>query len=162
MILNETWLKRCDNFPKWQFRLLKKGRAKFKDFGHGQKEDEVKGTIKYIKSPYLHYGFSKGWYHWVERHNRYSTLEAGDRLHYRPPLKEVFSKAGSKRNPALKSWLSKIPGWPVLRFIQAYIISGGFLEGRAGFTYCANMAYYEFLIQLKMREIKQNKRVVRN
>jgi len=45
LMLNERWLKRADNFPKWQFRLLRLGRARFTDFGHGQKEGEVDGMI---------------------------------------------------------------------------------------------------------------------
>ena len=157
MMLEGKWLRYCDNFPKWQFRLMRKGRARFTDFGHGQKEDKVQGTIEYLKEPYLHFGFSKGWSQWINRHNRYSTEEAFSRLNNRPPFKNIFTKHGSIRNPALKSWLSRLPGWPVLRFFQAYLISLGFLEGTAGFIYCANMSYYEFLIQIKMRELKKGK-----
>lgn len=154
MILNGTWLKHCDNFPKWQFRLLRKGRANFTDFGHGQKEGEIDGEIEYIKEPYLHFGFSKGWNRWMERHNKYSSQEAVARSKERPPFRNIFDANGSKRNPALKSWLSRVPGWPFLRFLQTYIFSLGFLEGRSGFVYCVNMAYYEFLIQIKMRELQ--------
>lgn len=154
MMLEGRWLKHCDNFPKWQFRLVRKDRARFRDFGHGQKEDKVIGDILYIKEPYLHYSFSKGWFQWIERHNRYSNQEATVRLDNCPPLKNIFSVNGSVRNPALKSWLSRLPGWPFLRFIHAYFINLGFLEGVPGFIYCCNMAYYEFLIQIKMREIK--------
>lgn len=156
MILEDTWLKHCDNFPKWQFRLMKKGRARFTDFGHGQKEDQVQGEIVYIKEPYLHFGFSKGWHAWIDRHNRYSSQEAVARLKQRPPFKNIFSSHGSVRNPALKSWLSQMPGWPALRFIHAYIFNLGFLEGKPGFIYSVNMGYYEFLIKIKMREIKRN------
>lgn len=158
MMLENTWLKHCDNFPKWQFRLMRKGRARFMDFGHGQKESYVKGEILYLKEPYLHYGFSKGWTQWINRHNKYSTQEAIARVEYRPPFKTIFTKNSSKRNPALKSWLSRIPGWPFLRFFQAYILSFGFLEGVPGFIYCMNMSYYEFLIQIKMREYKRGKK----
>ena len=154
MILEDTWLKHCDNFPKWQFRVLRKERATFTDFGHGQKEGDVDGDIKYIEEPYLHYGFSKGWYQWMERHNKYSSQEAKARFDNKLPFKDIFESNTSKRNPALKSLLSKLPGWPFLRFVQAYIFSLGFLEGKPGFIYCTNMAYYEFLIQIKMRELK--------
>ena len=157
MMLEDTWLKHCDNFPKWQFRLMKKGMARFTDFGHGQKESDVKGTIKYLKEPYLHYGFSKGWTQWIDRHNRYASQEAVARLENRPPFANIFTKNASKRNPALKSWLSRLPGCPFLRFFQAYIISLGFLEGTPGFIYCTNMSYYEFLIQIKMRELKKKR-----
>lgn len=152
MMLEDIWLKHCDNFPKWQFRLMRKGMARFTDFGHGQKESDVKGNIKYLKEPYLHYGFSKGWSQWINRHNRYSNEEAIDRVKNKPPFKNIFSKNSSTRNPALKSWLCRLPGWPFLRFFQAYILSLGFLEGIPGFIYCINMAYYEFLIQIKIRE----------
>lgn len=156
MMLDGTWLKKCDNFPKWQFRLLRKGRARFTDFGHGQKEGEVKGNIGFIKEPYLHYSFSKGWSDWIERHNRYSTQEAKSRIYNCPPFKYVFNSNESIRNPALKSWLSKLPGWPFLRFVQAYVVKLGFVEGTAGFIYCVNMAYHEFLIQIKIRELKKS------
>lgn len=157
MILEGQWLKHCDNFPKWQFRLMKKGMARFTDFGHGQKESDVKGEIIYLKEPYLHYGFSKGWTQWINRHNKYSSLEAIDRVKDTPPFKDIFASHSSKRNPALKSWLTRLPGWPLLRFFHAYVINLGFTEGVPGFIYCVNMAYYEFLIQIKIRENKKNK-----
>ncbi|WP_028295675.1 glycosyltransferase family 2 protein [Olivibacter sitiensis] len=156
MILEGRWLKRCDNFPKWQFRLLKLGEANFIDFGHGQKEGSINGKLAYIKEPYLHYGFSKGWTFWIERHNRYSSQEAKARLYEKRPFKDIFNSNTSIRNPALKSWLSNLPGWPLLRFFQAYVLKLGFLEGRQGFVYCVNMAYYEFLIKIKMKEYKSN------
>lgn len=162
MMLDDRWLKRCDNFPKWQFRLLKKGRATFTDFGHGQKEGRIKGKIGYIKEPYLHYSFSKGWTEWIERQNRYSSLEARDRIEKKPPFKNIFSGTSTKRNPALKSRLSQVPGWPFLRFLQAYILNAGFLEGIPGFTYCINMAYHEFLIQIKIKELKKSQEVLKN
>ncbi|MEJ6981977.1 glycosyltransferase family 2 protein [Pedobacter sp. P351] len=155
MILEDKWLRYCDNFPKWQFRLMRKNRARFTDFGHGQKEAEMQGIIKYLKEPYIHYGFSKGWHHWVERHNRYSSLEATARLNSNLPFKNIFSRHGSIRNPALKSFLSRLPGWPLLRFFYSYFLKLGFLEGRPGLTYCLNMTYYEFLIQIKMKELKR-------
>jgi len=48
--------------------------------------------------------------------------------------------------------LSRIPGWPLLRFLHMYILKGGFLEGREGFAYCASMGWYEYLIRAKMRD----------
>jgi len=157
MMLDGKWLKRSDNFPKWQFRVVRKGYARFKDFGHGQKEDLITGNIMYLKEPYLHYGFSKGWSHWINRHNVYSSQEAIARLNNCPPFRNLFAKHGSVRNPALRSWLSKLPGWPFLRFCQAYFLNFGFLEGIPGFIYCVNMAFYEFFIKIKISELKQNK-----
>jgi glycosyltransferase involved in cell wall biosynthesis len=153
-IYDGRWLKRCDSFPKWQFRLMRKGRARFTDFGHGQKEAEVSGTIDYIRAPYDHHGLSKGIGHWLDRHNRYATLEAAVRLDAPIVWRDVFSSHGSLRNKALKPIVSRVPGWPLIRFCITYFLCLGFLEGRPGFVYCANLAYYEFLIRLKMRELQ--------
>jgi glycosyltransferase involved in cell wall biosynthesis len=153
-IYEDRWLKRCDSFPKWQFRLMRRGHARFTDFGHGQKEAELKGPLEYLPLPYDHHGLSKGIGHWLDRHNRYATLEAKARLAAPISWRNALSSHGSKRNQALKPIVSRLPGWPLIRFFVTYILSLGFLEGRPGFVYCANLAYYEFLIRLKMREEK--------
>ena len=157
-MLDGTWLRRCDSFPKWQFRLHRKDRARFRDSGHGQKEDQVQGEIHYLHSPYEHYSFSKGWRHWITKHNTYSTQEAIRRAAVVPDWRGIFSKNESKRNEAIKSVVSHLPGWPLIRFSQMYFLKLGFLEGRAGLVYCINMAYYEFLIQIKMHELQACKR----
>jgi glycosyltransferase involved in cell wall biosynthesis len=152
MMLHGRWLKRCDSFPKWQFRLLRKGRARFTDFGHGQKEGDVDGRLEYLREPYLHYAFSKGWSAWIARHNRYSDQEAKERAGKPIVWKNIFSRHGSVRNPALKPLVSRLPFWPAGMFLIKYVLKLGFLEGRPGFVYCINMAYYEFLIRIKMEE----------
>ena len=154
MMLQGRWLKRCDSFPKWQFRLMRKGRASFTDFGHGQKEHEVKGDSGYIREPYLHFAFSKGWAHWVARHNRYSDLEARERLDAKVKWRDIFSRHGAVRNKALKPLVSRMPGWPIAIFFIRYFLKLGFMEGRAGLVYCANMSWYEFLIRIKMDELR--------
>jgi glycosyltransferase involved in cell wall biosynthesis len=151
-IYEGRWLKRCDNFPKWQFRLLRKRRARFADFGHGQKEADVQGVVEFLRTPYDHYGLSKGIGYWLERHIRYATLEAAVRLATPINWRQAFSLHGPTRNKALKPIVSRVPGWPLMRFFITYVLFLGFLEGRPGFVYCANLAYYEFLIRIKMKE----------
>jgi glycosyltransferase involved in cell wall biosynthesis len=152
MIFDGRWLKRSGSFPKWQFRLLRRGRARFTDFGHGQKEAAVDGTLEYLHVPYDHHAFTKGIGPWLDRHNRYATLEAVERLAAPIHWRNIFSAHGSKRNQALKPVVSRLPGWPLAHFLIMYVCRLGFLEGRPGFVYCANLAYYEFLIRIKMRE----------
>lgn len=154
LIYEGRWLKRCDSFPKWQFRLLRKGRARFTDFGHGQKESEVQGSMEFLHSPYDHYGLSKGIGFWLERHIHYATLEAAVRLATPIKWRDAFSSHGPTRNKALKPIVSRVPCWPLIRFSITYLLFLGFLEGRPGFVYCANLAYYEFLIRIKMRELR--------
>jgi len=156
MMLDERWLRRSDSFPKWQLRIVRRGRAGFIDSGHGQKEGRVDGELGYIGEPYLHYALSKGWEAWWAKHNQYSDEEASDRLSRSASLRELFSKDLSRRNRALKPMLSWIPGWPLFRFLHMYVLKGGFLEGREGFAYCASMGWYEHLIRAKMRALRRN------
>ena len=153
LILDGIWLRRCDGFPKWQLRLVRRGRATFTDAGHGQKEGNIEGRLDYISEPYLHYAFSKGWTAWFDRHNRYSSQEARSRIQTRVSLRDIISSNPSTRNKALKPLVSRLPGWPGLRFLCDYVFRLGFTEGRAGLVYCLNMAIYEYLIRLKMREM---------
>jgi glycosyltransferase involved in cell wall biosynthesis len=155
MMLDSCWLRRSDSFPKWQLRIVRRGRADFIDSGHGQKEGRVDGELGYIREPYLHYALSKGWEVWWAKHNQYADEEAVDRLARAASVAELLSKDSSRRNRALKPILSRIPGWPLLRFFHMYFLKGGFLEGREGFAYCASMGWYEHLIRAKMRALRQ-------
>lgn len=154
-ILEERWLRRCDSYPKWQFRLARVGRACFEDFGHGQREGTVDGRLEYLREPYLHYPFNKGWSYWLSRHNLYSTQEALLRADREFRFKELLSRHPSIRKKSLRTIASSIPGWPLMRFMIMYIFRLGFLDGIPGLIYCVNMSYYEFLIRIKMREIRK-------
>jgi glycosyltransferase involved in cell wall biosynthesis len=154
MIVDGVWLRRCDAFPKWQFRLLRRGRAHFANFGHGQRETDVQGEIRRLSEPYEHRPVSKGWDEWRARHERYAELEAQERVDLRFRPSAIFEPPGPERNRALKGVVSRIPGWPLVRFAVPYFLQLGFLEGPAGFRYCAELARYEARIQTRMREIK--------
>jgi hypothetical protein len=118
------------------------------------KESDVQGKLGYIKEPYLHYAFSKGWTFWFNRHNKYSTLEAKERLQTNFKPQDMLSKDQSIRKEAIKQYMSKIPGWPILRFIHSFFFKGGILEGIPGLLYSLNISIYEYMIQLKMLESK--------
>lgn len=154
MMLGSTWLKRADNFPKWQFRLFRKGRARFIDVGHGQKEGSVQGRIDYLREPYLHYAFSGGWQPWEERHRRYAKQEAAERRRRAINPLQIFSPHASRRNPALKQLLGNLPGWPWLRFVYSYFLRGGWMEGYPALEYCKKIKWYEALIQSELRSMR--------
>lgn len=155
LMLNNRWIKYSDLFPRWQFRLLRFGKAYFENFGHGQREKISHGKISFIKEPYLHFAFSKGWSDWFERHNQYSSNEANLRISLNVKLGDLFSYKLHKRKTAIKYYTSRLPCWPVLRFIYGYILKKGFLDGIPGFIYSINMSIYEYFIQLKMNESKK-------
>jgi len=153
MMLGSTWLKRADNFPKWQFRFFRKGRARFIDVGHGQKEGAVQGRIDYLREPYLHYAFSGGWHLWEDRHRRYAKQEAAERRGRSINPLQMFSPHASRRNPAIKQCLGNLPGWPWFRFFYSYFLKGGWMEGPRALEYCKKIKWYENLIQKELRSM---------
>jgi len=158
LLLNGRWLKRSDNFPKWQFRLLRHGRARFTDFGHGQKEGQIDGRLAYLREPYLHAPFGRGWEHWEEKHRKYARQEAVARLSLELRLRDIFSPHASRRNPAIKSLVSRWALWPEIRFVYTYLLRGGFFEGAEGLEYCRRMRWFEREVASEMSALLTSKR----
>jgi len=112
-----------------------------------------------LKETYPHYTCSKGFSRWIEKHNRYSTDEAWETLHQ---LEQgsvnwgnlLLGRSEVERRHALKDLSLRLPFRPLLRFLYMYIFLGGFLDGRAGFAWCSLQAFYEYLITLKVWELK--------
>ena len=119
----------------------------------------VDGQIGYLKKHFIHYNFSKGIREWIERHNRYSTYEANETvkaLAENPvKLSNLFSGDRNTRRLELKNISFRMPCRPLLKFLYMYILSRGFLDGRAGWTYCKLQAMYEYMIVLKVSELKR-------
>lgn len=122
----------------------------------------VDGAVGYLREHFLHYNFSKGLGEWFERHNRYSTYEARETmraLRERPVrLGNLFSADRNTRRLELKNLSFRMPGRPFLKFVYMYLAQRGFLDGRAGLTYCTLQAIYEYQIVLKVRELKRVER----
>lgn len=156
MILDGAWIKRASGYPAYQMRLFHKGRMRFGDHGHGQRE-ETKGAIGTLKQPYAHYNFSKGLDEWRTRHDRYSTLEAKEILAARASGEGVsweglISGDGMVRRRALKGLAARIPMRPQVRWLHTVFLKGALLDGSAGLKYASLLYWYEGEIARKVRE----------
>lgn len=119
----------------------------------------VRGRVGYLKQHFTHYNFSKGLRDWIDRHNRYSTYEAIETvraLESRPlRLSNLISSDRNTRRLELKNLSFHMPLRPVTKFIYMYFLGRGFMDGRAGLTYCTLQAIYEYFIVIKAREIRE-------
>lgn len=119
----------------------------------------IDGPHGYLRGMLVHYNFSKGISEWIEKHNRYSQLEAqeGMKLLLQPLEAQpgLFSADRALRRRALKNLSFRLPWRPFMKFLYLYIGQRGFLDGRAGFTYCMLQSFYEYMIVLKMRELER-------
>ena len=152
------FLRHAGLFPWYQVRFGRKQALRFKQVGHGQRETLEPSRIGTLKSSLLHFNFSKGLSDWIERHDRYSTAEAQQNLFGyadgEVPVLDVLSTETDRRRRAAKKIFRRLPCRATIRFIYMYLLRGGILDGKAGFTYCRLLAWYEWLIVLKERELK--------
>lgn len=159
MILFEKWLRYSGMYPNYQVRLTRIPNFRFKQVGHGQKEDIDQSRIGVLRRPYLHYSFSKGFEDWFERHNRYSSLEAEEMVRHleegRIDWPGLLSSEPFRKRKALKELSYRLPLRPVFRFLYMYFLRLGFLDGYQGFVYSGLLSVYEYMITLKVKEIRR-------
>ena len=81
---------------------------------------------------------------WVEKHNRYAIWEAAQRT-----IPQRADPVDDRPRQALKRLLKKVawrlPLRPLFRFVYAYFLRLGFLDGKPGFIFCGLLAFYDFL-----------------
>jgi glycosyltransferase involved in cell wall biosynthesis len=154
----DRWIKYSSLYPTWVMRLFQPSKVRW--------EREVNpiafvdGPEGRLQSHFLHYSFNKGLEDWFAKHNRYSTQEAIDNLREIREGKIDLPGILSLRDPvrrrrALKLLSMRMPFRPTLRFLYMYLLRMGFLDGRAGLTYCRLLAWYEYQIVLKLEELRR-------
>jgi glycosyltransferase involved in cell wall biosynthesis len=153
------WIRHSTQYPRYQLRLFHKDSVRFIDYGHTERE-VVHGETGYLKETYPHYTCSKGLTRWVEKHNRYSTDEAVETLHQLAEHQVnwrnlFFGRTEVERRRALKDLSLRLPLRVPLRFFYMYFILGGIFDGQAGLAWCVLQMFYEYLIVLKIWELKQ-------
>lgn len=154
------WLKRAGGYPTYQVRFFHRERLRFKDYGHGQRES-TDGKIGRLTESYLHYSFSKGLYDWLDKHNRYSSLEALQAVRScQEPLqwRRLFDGNPVARRRAWKELSFRIPCRPQVRWFVTMFVLGGVLEGRAGWSYARLLTVYEQMTTLKLRLLRSHQR----
>lgn len=150
-ILNGRWLRYSGMYPTYQVRLGHRDGMRFKQVGHGQREDLAPEQVGTFPEPYLHYNFSHGITQWLRKHVGYAEAEAeqffNDRqIDLRPG--DLFSSDRTERRRTLKRLVNRLPVAfrPPLRFLHTYLLRRGFLEGRAGLQYAVMLSCYEAMI----------------
>ena len=151
------WLKRSTGYPTWAGRLVKIGEVSVKR--NINEEYWTNGKKGYLKSHFIHYPFNKGITFWLERHNRYSTMEAEAlirELQGKSNLLNLFSTDPTIRRKSLKQIAYRLPLRPFLVFCYLYFFRLGFLDGVPGLTYCRLRSMYEYMIDLKVKELRNH------
>ena len=153
------WIKYSSLYPTWVPRLFKPDKIRWE---RGANPIAIAdGSEGRLKEHFLHYNFSKGVDAWVGKHNKYSSYEALETIQ---ELKNgsidwpgLFSADAVRRRQAIKKASFRMPMRHVLKFVYMYFFRLGFLDGFAGLVYCHLQSMYEYMICVKVYELKRNR-----
>lgn len=154
------WIRRSSGYPTWFGRLVR--------VGHVTVEREIneqyvaQGESRFLKEHLLHYPFNKKVAYWLERHNRYSSMEAETLAVERREsiaVRGLWSTTPIVRRKTMKQIAYRLPGRPLWVFLYLCVVRGGFLDGRVGLRYCILRAIYEYMIDLKLKERLEERNV---
>ncbi len=156
----DRWIKRSSMYPSWIPRLFKPNKI------HWEREANpvaiIDGPVGFLQNHFYHYSFNKGFHAWFEKHNNYSNHEAVETIKslsngdFKPS--EIFSSDQVVRRKTLKQLSFRIPGRPFAKFAYMYLLRAGFLDGKAGLTYCTLQAIYEYMICCKVKELRRRQK----
>jgi glycosyltransferase involved in cell wall biosynthesis len=151
------WL-RHTGYPTWAGRLIKLGAVTVERAINEQYL--TAGNKGYLQGHFIHHPFKRGVAHWLHRHNQYSSMEAqalAGEVKGRLSLRHLLSREPATRRRALKQLAYRLPGRPFLVFCYLYFLRFGFLDGWAGLTYCRLRMIYEYMIDLKLTELRRRR-----
>lgn len=162
------WINHCGYFPSWNLRLFRHRLGRYEQIeitnnapsGDNEVHEHIllDGRSTYLSAPMEHYAFPDV-ATFTEKHNRYATWEAEAREQLNQgatgkTLQATPFGTAMERKRLLKKLSMSLPGRPVLRFLFHYVWKQGFRDGYRGFVLCRLLAWYEWLIVSKEREIK--------
>ena len=150
------WLRRSSGYPTWASRLVRVGQVWVER--EINEELHTRGRVANLQGHFIHYPFNKGIAFWLERHNRYSSMEAEALVaETRTPLRwcGIFSRDPVVRRKHLKQFAYRLPCRPALVFGYLFFVRMGFLDGIPGWHYCRLRMMYEYMIDLKVQELRR-------
>ena len=136
----------------YDLRLWRSHRARFEDRPVNE-HVLVEGKTGKLKSFVLHAN-SKSLADWLDKHNRYSSLEAGCLIqnNLTGEIQSKFWGNPIERRKFLRKLFESSPFRATLLFLYHYIFRLGFLDGKAGFRYVFLRSIYHYWIHLKLAE----------
>ena len=142
--LDNTWLKHAQ-ISAFYIRLVRKGMV------HYQREVNevlhVDGSVGEIDDYFIHYPFSKGYTHWLNKHNRYSSMEAQRWVDENAGLikfsfkKALLSKDVNEKRYHQKGLFYKLPGRPIIKWLYMVIIRGAFSRWPGRLNLCNSASH---------------------
>lgn len=153
------WIRHCSGGDVWILRFVRPALVRYEK-RETNVHPVVSGGIGELHGRFAHYSFNSGLVRWFKKHNYYSDRESAEAVGVvqkgRPTLDALRDADPIIRRRALKNFSFFLPARWALRFTHDFVIKRGFMDGLAGLHYCAMISTYEYWIELKMKERRQN------
>ncbi len=137
------WINHGEWYPDYKLRLFRRTKARIGGVEPHDKVDLTGGHLKYLKGDMWHFTY-KNIFDQVQTLNRFSSISA-----------QEIAKQGKAFHPF------QVLLRPIIRFVTAYIIRGGFRDGIPGLIIAVISSFYVLLKYFKLWEL-QNQPKVRN
>lgn len=153
-----TWNKHSFFYPLWILRLFIPSKVRWERLVNPVAV--VDGPEGQMHGHFEHFSFNKGMFEWFKKHNSYSTYEAQELIKNMSTKIDWKGLLGpnSVRRRTIKEIAYRVPGRPIMIFIYLYIVRGGFLEGRCGLHFSILRSIYEYMIDIKVIELKRREK----
>ncbi|MCX5661675.1 MAG: glycosyltransferase family 2 protein [Planctomycetota bacterium] len=134
------WIRHGGAYPIWSTRLVRPGRVRYENF-RGAARLVVDGTIGKLQGHFIHEGLDAGMRRYFDRRNLAAQVESRATAR---PLGSLGSDAGGwGLGLTLDMWA---------QFVWTFIFRLGFLDGVAGFHFCAIHAMQVYWVGMKVME----------
>ncbi len=154
-------IRHCGYAEAWNLRLFKHRLGRYERMpvspgartgdNEAHEHVELRGRVRRLVHELDHHAYPT-LSTWIEKHDRYATWEAEMYERFlREPAPAGIGR-GKRWKRRLKKLYLRLPMRPLIRFVYAYILRLGFLDGRPGFVFCTLLAFYDFLSAAKVYE----------
>lgn len=144
------WLQYSSLYPNWVVRLIHRARVRYIDRGHAETQT-VEGRTLELQRDLIDEN-RRPIDDWFERQNRYARKEAEYELANEATAGTFLDVARGdplRRRATLKRLSWRLPLRPLFYFFYAYVLRGGFRDGRDGLVFCYMKALYQGMIVVK-------------
>ena len=147
-------IRHCGYSSCWNLRLFKHRLGRYEKMPDGtggragdneaHEHVELDGRVLRLDNELEHHAYPTIAV-WVEKHNRYAIWEAAlaERVIQEPIPATIGGVQRFKRRLKKIAW--RLPMRPLVRFLYAYVLRLGFLDGKPGLYFCGLLAFYDFL-----------------
>jgi glycosyltransferase involved in cell wall biosynthesis len=150
-----SFLRRGGLYPNGNIRVWRTGQGYFEK-REVNEHLVINGKVGVIGNPIEHHTY-KDLARWLDRHNRYSTMEARALLQGNVvgETKPRFFGRPDERRMWLRQVYYRVPFRHFIYFCYRYLFRMGFLDGKAGFRFAFLHAVFFYWIDLKIDDYRR-------